>query len=137
MEEFDSATPEKISKYHSAFDQLRRIGYLFQVMSKEVREGNYLQWNINLDRLWMELIGDLEDNSKEETEINNLNAELLKLHPLVQTTGKTFNKMEDKQVEKISKQYLLLCKKEALLRRLLNKQGKGTAWRDESEDDFD
>jgi hypothetical protein len=136
MEEFTQDT-EKTSKYNSAFDQLRRIGVLWQTISIDVRNGNYLHWNINLDRLWMELVGDLDENSDEEKKIKEINKKILAISPLVQTTGKTFNKISEAHIARVSKQYLILVEKEIFLRRLQNKQGKGTAWKDESEDDFE
>ena len=137
MEEYTEPATAKVSKYHSAFDQLRRLGYLWQTISINVRNGDYLNWNINLDRIWMELIGDLEEGSDEEKEMKVINKKILALYPLSQSTAKSFNKVKPDHTKKLSEQYLALTEKEIYLRRLQNKQGKGTAFRDEGEDDFE
>lgn len=137
MENFNNTSEEKTSKFHGAFDQLRRIDVLWAMTHKDVRSGNYLNWNTCLDRLWMEFIADLEQNSQEEKDFDKINKELLEVYPLVSSLDKNFNKKPEGFDKKVSKQYLLLTKKESFVRRIQNKLGKGTAWRDEYEDDFE
>lgn len=137
MEDFDAgATEGKTSKYNSAVAQLKRMDSIFDAMHKEVRQGNFFQWNINLDRLWIELIGDLDDDNKEEKALNEINKDIIKLHPLVSGSPSSFNKKPKDYYDKVGAQYQLLMKKEKLLRKLQNTLGKGTAWSDPFEDDF-
>lgn len=137
MEDFDSGSTEgKTSKYNSAVAQLKRMDAIFEAMHKEVRNGNFFQWNINLDRLWIELVGDLDDNSSEEKEIKDINAKLVKLLPLPSGAASSFNKKPVGYPVRMAAQYQLLMEKEKILRKLQNKLGKGTAWSDPFEDDF-
>jgi len=138
MEDFDSDTGAEVktSKYNSAVAQLQRMDKIFEAMHKEVRNGNFFQWNINLDRLWMELVGDLDGDSKEEKDLSIINTEIVALNPLAHASMGTFNKKPPEHTLKMGKQYQLLMKKEKLLRQLQNKLGKGTAWSDPFEDDF-
>jgi len=48
-----------------------------------------------------------------------------------------FQKLEVDESEKMALQYLLLNKKNLFLRRLQNKQGKGTAYTSDDRDDMD
>ena len=141
MDEFDAGSTEKVSKFHGAFDQLRRIDALCAMAHRDVRSGNYQNWNTCLDRLWMEFVGDLDiENEKDmqtEEDFDKINKELVGLFPLFSTMHDTWNKKPADFIQKKSKQYLILSGKEIFLRRLQNKLGKGTAWRDESEDDFE
>ena len=137
MEEFETASSEKTSKFHGAFDQLRRVDALWAITHRDVRAGNYLNWNVCLDRLWMEFLGDLDENSEDEKKFNEINKKIIDIYPIFSSTNANFNKKPEGFSDKLSKQYLLLCEKEIFIRRVQNKLGKGTAWRDEYEDDFE
>ena len=134
-------TDEKTSKYNSAIDQLKRINNLWQKVNLAAETGEFLKWNMILDRIWCELGGDLDDSNNEDKKVidkfSEINTEIVKLYPLNSGTGKTFNPTTKEDVERKSKQYQLLIKKELYLRRLQNAQGKGTAYSDGEEDDFE
>lgn len=125
----------KVSRYNSAGDQLQRIDRLWDMAHKFAREGDYASWNRVLDRIWLELAGDLDKEDDSITTFTTYNVTVAKLgidsKPL---SG--FNKVGDDYHTRRAKQYLLLMDKELFIRRLQNKLGKGTAWKDEFEDDF-
>jgi hypothetical protein len=95
--------------------------------------GNYFLWNIKLDSIWAILGGDETEDSEIVKQFNDLD---LKIH---ENGG--WNKgskgfvIENKG--NMSLQYLLLRNKSIFLRRLQNKQGKGTAYDDGSADYMD
>lgn len=138
MEKYDSSsftTEGKTSKYNSAGDQLQRIDKLWELSHKFSRSGEYNSWNKVLDRIWLELAGDLDMGDKAIDIFNEFNRKLVELNiEAVRNVG--FNKPQEDYKEVRSKQYFLLMEKELYIRRLQNKLGKGTAWRDEFEDDF-
>lgn len=97
-------------------------------------EGNYVKWNVKLDSIWCILGGDVKKGEKEDTDVNKINLELYKTGSLKSKMGKGFNR-EDNPNNPL--QYQLLLKKSIYLRRLQNKQGKGTAYKNSDMDDFD
>lgn len=133
----EGATEDKTSKYNSAIDQLKRMGNIWQMATNDVRTGNLRNWNIALDRIWAELAGDLEEEDKREDKFNNLNKEIEKLSPLKSGNAPTFNKSEQMSPTTVAKQYQAILKKELFLRRLQNELGKGTAFSDGDDDDFE
>jgi hypothetical protein len=132
-----SGENQKTSRYNSAVDQIRRLGNIWDQVITAVKSGNFLMWNILLDRVWAELAGDLTDDDKSEDSYNDMNTKLVQLQPLLSTNLQTFNKKPVGFDQKISKQYQLLMTKEIFIRRLQNKLGKGTFWDDGSDSDFD
>lgn len=119
-EEQEEHEPIKISKYNSAIAQLYRIDFLWQDSHSHARAGKLMKWNWDLDRVWCELSADAkEEDEKSLQVINNEIAQLSKIK---------------NPPELFSKMYQLLMKKEILLRKIQNAQGKGTAWLDEDND---
>jgi hypothetical protein len=89
-------------------------------------KGDLVTWNRKLDALWLILGGDTTDTLIDD-EFNKID---LQLH----TTGSLKYKKTGFQIPTDSEsgikavQYLILRKKSLFLRRLQNKQGKGTAY---------
>ena len=131
----------KLSKINSAALINIRINNLWLEVNKAGVSGNYFKWNLYLDRVWCELGGDVkekkEKKDKEKSEMEqfrDLNKNVSeKLNQLPTKEGFTQFSKGDKQ--NMSKIYEVLMKKEFFLRRLQNKQGKGTAYQ-ESWDDY-
>lgn len=107
----------KISEYNSAFSQLYRLDNLWQQANYLSVAGNIVQWNWILDAIWRELGG---DSTKQEVQIFN------RFKPL-------FAKYRNKR----NALYQLLERKELFLRKLQNKQGKGTKYQDPDEDSME
>ena len=77
MEDPDLVSSDKVSEFHGAFAQLRRVDLLWQLAHRDVRNGNYLNWNICLDRLWMEFVGDLDPDCQEEKDMAKINKKMV------------------------------------------------------------
>lgn len=93
--------------------------------------GNYKKWNLILDRLWLELVGDVKPEDEEE---------FFKICNQFEDIGNEkngFEKYSKEEIQKLTKQYNVLLKKQSFLQRLINKQGKGTAYRDAADDYMD
>ena len=116
---------ERTSKYNAAIAQLYRIDTLWKEAHKYSREGNYKSWTWTLDRVWMELIADTSDKDVIEVEKLRKIIRRIQTHPKI-----TKKKMEDLL-------YYWLMKYETMLRKMQNKQGKGTAYRDISDEEMD
>ena len=124
----------KLSKYNSAALINLRINHLWMNINSYAVSGKYFQWNNELDRVWCELGGDIVEGSKEEKAIKKIEGEVSKkLKEFKDKKG--FDSFNDTDKETMSKIYTILQKKELFLRRLMNKQGKGTAY--DEDDDFE
>lgn len=96
--------------------------------------GQYYLWNTKLDAIWAILGGDTKDNDKDDKEITRINLKIYEMGSLKSTEGIGFEK---KSNTNNAIQYQWLLKKSLFLRRLQNKQGKGTAYTSDEYDDFD
>lgn len=134
----------KLSKINSAALINIRINNLWLEVNKAAVSGNYFKWNSYLDRVWCELGGDVKEKKKEEDEkdkeksymeeFNELDRKVSEKLKQIPTKGgfKQFTKSDKENMVGI---YDVLMKKEFFLRRLQNKQGKGTAY-EESWDEY-
>ena len=111
-----------------------RLHDLWILVNKHRISGNYYSWNLTLDSLWSELVGDLEEHDNQEKKYLLYNKLLHKHLPLYSGYQVGFNKIKKEDMEKIKYQYAILLAKEIFLRRLQNTLGKGTAWKDENAD---
>ncbi len=134
----------KLSKINSASLINIRINNIWLEVNKSAVAGNYLRWNSNLDRIWCELGGDVGKNKKDEDGEEEEPKEMIKFKELDKdvsdklkdfATKEGFSKFTSDDKLKMAKIYDSLIKKEFFLRRLQNKQGKGTAY-EESWDDY-
>lgn len=118
----EGVTPAQ-SKMNGAFMELVRIDKLFDQAHQKRAVGNLLGWNQQLDSIWAELASGLNERSPDHKalidKIKNLNTDLVK------------NKNHRGKLNQI------LIEKHITLKRIQDKQGKGTAFKDDSEDDFE
>lgn len=96
--------------------------------------GDYLKWNIKLDSIWAILGGDVKEGEKEDKDFEKINLGIYDQGSLKSKVGTGFNQEPNPNNPM---QYQLLLKKALFLRRLQNKQGKGTAYASDDEDDID
>lgn len=129
--------PLQVSQYNEAVAKLMRIGSLWTMAHSSAIQRNYYKWNAVLDEVWKELAADTEKEGTEESDIDNFNLSLSKLQPLYQIGSTGFNKQDKSSKDKMAKQYTILVKKEIYLRRLQNKLGMGTKYKDMYEDEID
>ena len=113
-EEFEESSQQKISRFNGTVAQLMRLDILWKDCHRHSRDKFYDKWNDDLDRVWCELS---EDAAKEEDE---------KFWEFANSL--VVAKKEHRN------QYNILLRKEMFLRKLQNKQGKGTAYEDPESD---
>lgn len=124
----------KVSKYNSAVAQLQRLDQLWNKAHTASSSGNYIVWNLTLDKIWSELAGDLDQNPTKEKEFYTFTENLGKTGSISKPEIKGFKIEENKER---AKQYLILLTKEIWLRRLQNTLGKGSSYDDGSQDDWE
>lgn len=138
MEEFEEVNDQKQSKINSGLLITLRLDALWKDCNRHARTGQYAKWNADLDRVWCELVGDIDEKTDKESldKYENINFLIAKDGVLMNgSLYSGFNKITKEQLLITTKQYKSLMIKEAFLRRLQNKQGKGTAY-DRGEDDY-
>jgi hypothetical protein len=113
---------------NSTLEKLWNEGYT------AMSNGDYIKWNTKLDCIWAILGGDVIENDDVDKQMNKLNLEIYETGSLKTRVGSGFGKKDNPNN---AIQYLLLIKKALFLRRLQNKQGKGTAYTNFDMDDFD
>ena len=114
-EEFIQPPVEKVSKFNSTLAKLERLDEAWRRMHTAVRNGRFLQWNVELDRVFCELT------------------------PVDKEHKKKFNEFKKKIAEAkhdAQNLYEVLFEKEVFIREVEDKQGLGKAYKDEFEDDF-
>jgi hypothetical protein len=98
--------------------------------------GSLVIWNRKLDAIWCILGGDCQEGDETDKEMAKLNLQIYETGTL-NHKKEGFAKPDETESVKMALQYLLLNKKSLFLRRLQNKQGKGTAYVSDEDDDFD
>lgn len=131
MEDYDSDMT-KISKINPAQIINQNLeNNLWMPFNVAYKSGKYITANNNLDCIWIMLGGDLGKNSQEEKQYNEIEKELNKSGSLQDSLSiDGFRKVNIEQLKKMAVQRKILLKKAIFLRRLQNKQGKGTAYDD-------
>ena len=125
----------KTSKLNSGGLINLRLDVLWKDAHKHSRAGMYSDWSADLDCIWSELGGEYKEDSEQAKEFNSLIEKLLLIRNWNTTDG--FKKILPEDKLEMTRQYLLLRRKELFLRRIQNEQGKGTAYTDGSEDDWE
>ena len=128
----------KISKINSAGLINLRLHRLWEDCNKHSREGKFLSWNGDLDRIWCELAGDVDEGKETENKWGDIKKGLKPILPFRNwklTSG--FQDISMAQIKLKSGQYEALMEKEIFLRKLMNKQGKGSAYQDSIDDYMD
>jgi len=125
---------EKQSKLNAAGLINSTLENLWIDSYRAMAHGNYKLWNIVLDSIWAILGGDEAENGDIDKQFSKLNLAIYKYGSLKTKIGEGFS---EKPNPNNSIQYHLLLRKAVFLRRLQNKQGKGTAYINEAEDDWD
>jgi hypothetical protein len=127
---------EQVSRLNSAGIINITTENLWRDAYNAMATNNLSLWNRKLDAIWLILGGDLKDNDPEDKEFNRIDLLVHQSGSLIhKRVG--FEKLPEGESGRIAKQYVLLRKKSLFLRRLQNKQGKGTAYINEDDSDFD
>lgn len=150
---------KKVSRFSSGLNILQRVDFLWKNCHNFKRNARYMQWNEELDSVWLELARDLKpeeyydldkegkiipDSKKEgvkaekkgyKSRFDEFDERLKKLMPFGDSGAIGFQKPSTGSNEKREKQYQLIMEKQLFLARLENELGKGTSW-EEEDDDF-
>ena len=121
------------SKINSGFLQVSRLNELWKDTHNAAKVGNYKLWNELLDRVWCELGGDVNEGDIAETNYNTLLKKYVDI--IIPKKKGGFTIVSDEEKLSIVKQKMILIEKEIFLRRLQNKQGKGTAYDDREDEE--
>ena len=127
---------QKTSRINSAGLINMTLENLWKDSYNAMSRGDLVTWNRKLDSIWCCLGGDEEEGGEKDTEFLKID---LKLHELGSLNHKKtgFEQVKSDEGSIIAQQYLILRKKSLFLRRLQNKQGKGTAYEDGDSYDVD
>ncbi len=124
----------KISKFNAGIPALYRLDELRKDAHRHSREISYVKWNEDLDRYWIELAADANKDHKDQ--MVEIDKKLI--NSFLYANGYLLKQSNLKLYGKIIRlQKSLLMQKEEILARLQNTQGKGTAYMDPDEDDFE
>lgn len=127
----------KQSKFHSGMLLPLTLNRLWQDAQNHCRAGLFHKWNADLDMLWTILASDVEPQSQEEKDYEEFCRKLEETGDLRPPAPRGFDKIPEGTYGTKAKQFKILLAKHIWLGRLQNKQGKGTSYFDETEDDFD
>ena len=129
------AEPEgNVSRINSAGLINSILENLWRESYNAMAKGEFVLWNSKLDSIWTILGGDCEEGDEVDTAMSALNLRIYERGSLKSKSGLGFNQ---KANPNNAIQYHLLLKKSLFLRRLQNKQGKGTAYQRDDDDDID
>ena len=128
---------QPLSKINSAFLINLRMDAILKDAHRHSRDGKYLKWNDDIDRLWLEVAADVAEGSTEEEKYKKLSLAFGVARGIMAPKAKGFETTTKEVKADLTKQKLALLEKELFVRRLINKQGKGTAYQDNSDDYMD
>lgn len=145
MKDYETEPQQQLSKINSGMLIILRLNELWKDAHRHARKGNYSKWNDDLDRVWCEIGGDEKEVDEDDKDYSKSSDVLYKKLTLDyadtckegNNKPKGFEQLDSNAKISITKQKQALIKKELFLRRLQNKQGKGTAYHDSSEDYMD
>lgn len=125
-----------LSKYNSAADINQRVGRLWYTCNRLSITGQLEMWNAYLNAVWMEFAADT--NNKDKADYNEFDKELKEEEFFTNNKPKPgFTQSNDEEISKKTIYYNILKRKHIFLKEIEKKQGKGAAYRDEFEDDFE
>lgn len=127
---------EQISRINTAGLTSITLENLWRDCYGAMASGDLVRWNRKLDAIWTNLGGDCKEDGKEEKAIKKIDK---KIYDCGSLSNKRLGFSKDMKNNPLNtaKQYLFLKKKALFLRRLQNRQGKGTAYTSDDDDDID
>lgn len=121
-----SEEEKKISEFNESMLQIQRLHNHWLELSKFREQGDLGKAKFKLDSIEIELMNDVRDLTDDDDnyieKLKNINKELNDLKP---------------EVKSILELYKLLKEKEIILRQIQQLCGKGSRYRDFSEDEMD
>lgn len=135
MQELQDISDIKISKLNEAGNQLNRINILWQQANDFAIQGSLPGWNAVLSRVWSELSGDAQPEQVKDNK--KMDEALVKLGIYSAILSLPKSRKLSFTPKLLDLQTTLLKKKDMFLRNLQNTQGKGVAYKNMEEDDFE
>ena len=131
-----------ISRFNSGWAQNVRLDLLWKLVNKFAFARQLSSWNDMLDRIWSELAGDLDmNNEKDKGKLNKyleFNKELDDTdYSLENVQSNGFVQSYDNNKDMFKKHREILMRKEQSIRHFQNDMGKGTAYKNPNEDDWE
>lgn len=135
----DEQDQQQISKYNSGIAIQIRLDLLWKDANAHSRKGDFPAWNHDLDCIWRELARDIKKDDWEEKKkgFNEFEGKIKKSGAIASKEPEGFKKPTKEFWGKRDGHYQILMEKELFLKRLENKLGKGTAYDDGDDDDFE
>jgi hypothetical protein len=128
----------KISKFSGGVNIQIRLNSLWIDSHNHSRSGLFSKWNCDLDRIWIELSGDLKESEYEQYKksFDEHDSKICKTGCFDDDLIDEFKTITKESIKKRNEQYKILMEKELFLKRVEKHLGKGTSWDDEDKDDF-
>jgi len=136
-DEFEETSFSKVSKINAAALINLIMADLWKDAYRHSRNAELSKWNADLNCIWIELAGDVDADSDEEKKFVEIDKSLAALGSLQQKKTSGFKELPREELMRMTRQYKLLMVKSLFLKRLQNKQGKGTAYYDDADDYMD
>jgi len=132
-------TEQKISKYNSGVAIQIRLDSLWKDANNHSRAGFFAKWNNDLDTIWRELARDIpkKDWEAKKAEFEKFETSLKNIGSFKDSQPEGFKSPDDDFWKNRDKHYKILMDKELFLKRLENEYGKGTAFDDGEDFDFE
>jgi len=132
---------QKVSKYNQALASLMRIDNLWTKLNMDMLRGKYGKAKFTLDRIWGELSADSSKEDEQERLRLRMRLETIKLEEEYRAKhSKGYgNEVNEDELKREIMRYLypILMHYETFLRKLQNKQGKGSSYISSDEEDLD
>jgi len=136
-DEFEETSFSKVSRINAAALINLIIADLWKDSYRHSRNAELSKWNADLNCIWIELAGDVDEDSDDEKEFTKIDNALAATGSLYKQKSTGFKQTTPDELKNFAKQYRLLMQKALFLKRLQNKQGKGTAYYDDADDYMD
>jgi len=136
-EDYEDSSFSKVSKINAAALINLILADLWKDSYRHSRMADLSKWNADLNCIWTELSGDVDPDSDEEKNFMKIDGDLAGTGSLQIKKSTGFKPLTPEEMKNVAQQYKLLMQKATFLKRLQNKQGKGTAYYDDSDDYMD
>lgn len=128
----------RLSRFNSAGIVNATLNNLWVDFFRHMRYGEFLNANNDLDCIWTILGGEKNVKGKQdETDYTKIQKNLHNVSPIFNSIPSSGFKSNPIFLSILKKQKEVLMEKSLFLRRLQNRQGKGTAYDEEGEDELE
>ena len=133
---YEEEANASLSKINSAAIVNITLNELYKDFFRHYRDGKFLSANNDLDCIWTVLGGEKGvEGTDIEKKYNMIDSKVKAVKDSLPSIG--FGKVDKVHISNLSNQKKILMDKAIFLRRLLNAQGKGTAYHSAEEDYMD